>query len=170
MVRELVRRILICEANPHVGRLLSALIAAARERPPRLVRDAASASAMLGLESFEAILIDAAFPPQGGLALCRTLRALEGGPNWLCPVILMASDATQTLVESARDAGATEFLAKPLSPKALFDRLEAVRERPRNFIRAGTYVGPDRRRRTEDREAPERRKRAPRKVEIGRRD
>ena len=48
----------------------------------------------------------------------------------------------------ARDAGVTEFLVKPVSAKALVDRLRTVIERQRMFVRAESYTGPDRRRRT----------------------
>jgi hypothetical protein len=49
-------------------------------------------------------------------------------------------------VVSARDAGVTEFLAKPISAKALYQRILNVVANPRPFIRTKTYFGPDRRR------------------------
>ena len=49
-------------------------------------------------------------------------------------------------------------MAKPVSARALWQRIEAVLERPRAFIRCATYVGPDRRRRSDPNYAgPERR-------------
>jgi two-component system, chemotaxis family, chemotaxis protein CheY len=48
----------------------------------------------------------------------------------------------------ARDAGVTEFLAKPISAKALYNRILNVVAHPRPFIRTKTYFGPDRRRNT----------------------
>jgi len=50
-------------------------------------------------------------------------------------------------VVEARDAGVHEFLAKPLSAKGLYSRIRSIIERPRPFVRAGQYFGPDRRRR-----------------------
>jgi DNA-binding response OmpR family regulator len=50
-------------------------------------------------------------------------------------------------VMEARDAGVHEFLAKPISAKSIYARIRAIIERPRPFIRAGVYFGPDRRRR-----------------------
>jgi hypothetical protein len=49
---------------------------------------------------------------------------------------------------TARDAGVTEFLAKPISAKALYQRILNVVASPRPFIRTKTYFGPDRRRNT----------------------
>ena len=40
-----------------------------------------------------------------------------------------------------------ESIAKPLTAKSVLERLQAVIYRPRPFVRAGAYFGPDRRRR-----------------------
>jgi two-component system, chemotaxis family, chemotaxis protein CheY len=62
-------------------------------------------------------------------------------------------------VIAARDAGVTEFLAKPLSAKALYQRVLNVVANPRPFIKTKTYFGPDRRRNVkENYNGPERRK------------
>jgi hypothetical protein len=47
---------------------------------------------------------------------------------------------------AARDAGVTEFLAKPISAKGLYQRIVNVVANPRPFIKTKTYFGPDRRR------------------------
>ena len=49
-------------------------------------------------------------------------------------------------VIEARDAGVTEFLAKPISPKSLYTRVHSIVTRPREFVRTKSYFGPDRRR------------------------
>jgi DNA-binding response OmpR family regulator len=49
-------------------------------------------------------------------------------------------------VTTARDLGITEFLAKPISAQSLSQRVEELIERPRPYIRAGSYFGPCRRR------------------------
>ena len=46
----------------------------------------------------------------------------------------------------ARDSGITEFLVKPYTAKTLYDKIEAIIERPRNFVKADGFFGPDRRR------------------------
>ena len=47
---------------------------------------------------------------------------------------------------AARDAGVTEFLAKPISAKGLYQRIVNVLANPRPSIKTKTYFGPDRRR------------------------
>jgi DNA-binding response OmpR family regulator len=63
------------------------------------------------------------------------------------PVIMVTSQTRTENLILARDAGVTEVVAKPFSAKSLIDRIRAVVERPRQFVRVGTYFGPDRRRR-----------------------
>ena len=46
-------------------------------------------------------------------------------------------------VVAARDAGITEFLAKPISAKALYERILNVVANPRPFVKTKTYFGPD---------------------------
>jgi len=58
---------------------------------------------------------------------------------------------------AARDHGVTEFLAKPFTVQAFFDRLVSVIIRPRAFVDAESYFGPDRRRRQTTISGPDRR-------------
>jgi DNA-binding response OmpR family regulator len=61
-------------------------------------------------------------------------------------------------VLQARDAGVNEFIAKPVSVKTLMQRLVAVIESPRPYVRTEAYFGPCRRRRgAEEHRGPERR-------------
>jgi hypothetical protein len=50
-------------------------------------------------------------------------------------------------VEAARDAGVTEFLAKPVTVKGVGALLNSLLTNPRPFVRTQTFTGPDRRRR-----------------------
>lgn len=82
-----------------------------------------------------------------GVAFVRELRAKDGNPNREIPIIMMTGQPEQKQVMAARDAGATEFLIKPVSVITLEQRLEIVLEHPRPFVNGGGFVGPDRRRR-----------------------
>jgi len=94
------------------------------------------------------IFVDWCMAPVSGLDLVRRLR---GDPDSPCPFvpIVMCTGYTEMLhVMEARDAGVTEFLAKPVSADAVARRIEEVIRRPRNFVRADRFFGPDRRRLT----------------------
>jgi DNA-binding response OmpR family regulator len=72
-------------------------------------------------------------------------------------------------VTEARDAGVNEFLAKPISAKALYQRFASIIDNPRPFIRTKHYFGPDRRRQNlgPPRGTPERRKDSTDEVGVG---
>ena len=62
------------------------------------------------------------------------------------PLIMVTATATAAAILAARDAGVHEFLRKPYTARDLLRRLEAVTLRPRDWVEAVDYVGPDRRR------------------------
>ena len=62
------------------------------------------------------------------------------------PVIMITNEATVETIRAARDSGVHEFLRKPYSANDLFRRVENVVLKPRVWIDAQMYVGPDRRR------------------------
>jgi DNA-binding response OmpR family regulator len=80
------------------------------------------------------------------LAFCRALRRGHNDRIRRLPVILVTSNLTRQMVIDGRDAGVDEFLAKPISPAALKQRLEMVIETPRPFVDCDVFVGPCRRR------------------------
>ena len=59
---------------------------------------------------------------------------------------MMTGHSEKSRVYEARDAGVTEFVVKPITAKAILDRIHAVIMRPRDFVKHESYFGPDRRR------------------------
>ncbi len=88
--------------------------------------------------------------PVDGLEFVREVRTSEKSSNPFVPIIMITGHTEKHRVEAARDAGVTEFIAKPITAQSLFTRIAEIVERPRAFVRAETYFGPDRRRRTPD--------------------
>jgi response regulator RpfG family c-di-GMP phosphodiesterase len=80
------------------------------------------------------------------LKFVREMRRMEDDRIRRLPVVLVTSGLTRQLVISGRDAGVDEFLAKPISPLAMKQRLEMVVETPRPFVDCAVYLGPCRRR------------------------
>jgi DNA-binding response OmpR family regulator len=72
---------------------------------------------------------------------------------------MLTGHSERKRVMSARDAGVTEFMVKPISAKGLHQRIVNVIANPRRYIKTKTYFGPDRRRNSAPSYAgPERRK------------
>lgn len=85
--------------------------------------------------------------PENGLALIEWIRNSPESPDRMVPVIMLTANSEEDYVVQARDMGVTEFLAKPFNVEGLYRRLVAVIARPRSFVNADGYFGPDRRRR-----------------------
>jgi len=81
-----------------------------------------------------------------GLSFVRKLRKHEDDRLRRLPVVLITAGLTRQMVINGRDAGVDEFLAKPISPMAMKQRLEMVVETPRPFIDCNVFLGPCRRR------------------------
>lgn len=92
------------------------------------------------------IVCDLTMDPIDGIEFTKTLRTAPDSPGTYIPVIMMTGHTERSKVTAARDAGVNEFVAKPISVKTLLERLVAVIDRPRSFVRSNGYTGPCRRR------------------------
>jgi CheY-like chemotaxis protein len=103
-------------------------------------------------------IVDYKMEPMDGITLTKTIRRTLEPPLQTVPIVMLSAFTRKDLVASARDAGVTEYVSKPISIEALYLRIEEAVCRPRQFVIAETYCGPDRRRRGEEAYAgPERR-------------
>jgi CheY-like chemotaxis protein len=98
-------------------------------------------------ESFDPLFIVTEFDGPGidGTGFTRAVRRSA----FHCrrrPILVASGEARTSSVATARDAGAHEFLRKPFSAADLRRRVENVVLKPRPWIEAVGYVGPDRRR------------------------
>lgn len=93
------------------------------------------------------LITDHIMTPVDGLKLTRMIRLDADSPNPFLPVIMVTARTDIRHVVEARDAGVTEFLAKPVSARLVYCRVRTVIESPRPFVRAPSFFGPDRRRR-----------------------
>jgi len=143
-------RALIVEDNAHMRTLLRAVLNSAGIK---LIAEAASGQAALAVlreHKSDLVLSDLAMKPMDGLEFTRRVRNDEHSPNPFVPIIMITGHTEKYRVQAARDAGVTEFLAKPITAHNLFARIAEIVERPRAFVRCDNYFGPDRRRHIQD--------------------
>lgn len=98
-------------------------------------------------KNHDLIITDWLMEPYDGLDLIRFIRMNDDSPNKFVPIILMTGYSDQARVEIARDMGVTEFLMKPYSARDMYARIVQIVEKPRQFVDADEFFGPDRRRR-----------------------
>lgn len=97
--------------------------------------------------SLDMVFSDLVMTPINGLLLLRWIRAAKDSPNRMLPFMLISGAADEGYVNSARDLGVTEFVAKPFSVTSVYERILEVIDYPRQFVTTQNYFGPDRRRR-----------------------
>ncbi len=139
---------LIVEDNAHMRVLLRELLNTAGIRDVAEAGNGSAAITVLRERKCDLILSDMAMAPMDGIEFTRHVRTHETSPNPFVPIIMITGHTEKHKVEEARDAGVTEFLAKPITARNLYARIAEIVERPRAFVRAEDYFGPDRRRRT----------------------
>jgi two-component system, chemotaxis family, chemotaxis protein CheY len=138
---------LIVDDNSHMCALVKGILNALGVKNVVDAGDGADAFKELRHYSADIIICDWNMEPLDGLDFTRMVRTASDSPNPFVPIIMLTGHTEMNRVVEARDAGVHEFLAKPLSAKGLYSRIRSILERPRPFIRAGQYFGPDRRRR-----------------------
>jgi CheY-like chemotaxis protein len=139
--------ILIVDDNQYMRALLATLLRAfGIERVPE-AGDVNTALKELRTGSIDIVLTDLAMQPMDGIEFTKLLRRAGDSPAPFVPIVMITGHSDRPRVEAARDAGVSEFLVKPVTARALFDRLVAVIDAPRAFVRSSEFMGPDRRRR-----------------------
>src|ERR1700731_1869339 len=141
-------RFLVIDDNAHMRRILRTLLHGFGAREVYEAEDGAT-----GLEAFthfmpDIVLVDWVMPIFDGLELTQMIRQPGANANPYAPIIMLSGHSEKKRVVAARDAGITEFLAKPISAKSLYQRILNVVANPRPFVKTKTYFGPDRRRNT----------------------
>jgi len=112
-------------------------------------KDVAEAFVLVRRYAVDIAIIDYNLGFMDGVDLVKLMRTATDSPNPYLPVIMLTAHTEHYRVELARDAGITEFCAKPVTALDLYRKICEVIEHPRPFIRAGAYFGPDRRRHDE---------------------
>jgi CheY-like chemotaxis protein len=95
--------------------------------------------------AFDLILVDCDMPEEAGLIFVGDLRRDLESPNRFAPMLLVSGHTRPGSVARARDCGANFVVAKPITPKVMFDRVMWLARETRQFVDSEVYVGPDRR-------------------------
>ena len=139
-------RVLLVDDNQHMRAIVMTVLSGVGVAHIRETRDGAEALAALREWPADLAIVDFQMTPLDGVEFTRLVRNSPDSRNPYLPVIMMTGHSERTRVMDARDAGVTEFVAKPLTAKSVLERIHAVIYRPRPFVRTADYFGPDRRR------------------------
>ncbi len=143
---------LILDDNAHMRELMKAILAAFGMHHFYEAADSAAAMAKLDLGDVDIAFVDlkhGSTAHLGGIEFCRDVRKRPETEIRHLPLIVVTAYSELRYLKLAVDAGADEFLAKPVSAAAIARRINAVVEHRRPFISTQEFFGPDRRRRSD---------------------
>ena len=149
---------LVVDDNRHMRMLVKTILHALGSKNVVEAEDGADAFREMRTFPADIVICDWNMEPLDGLDFVRLVRTGKDSPNPFVPIIMLTGHTEMNRVVEARDAGVNEFLAKPISAKGLYGRIQSVIEKPRPFVRTKRYFGPDRRRKAMNYTGPERRK------------
>jgi PleD family two-component response regulator len=150
-------KFLIVDDNAFMRTIIRQVLSALHAEQVREASDGEDALQIMQTFAPDIIILDWEMKPMDGLEFTRKVRLSRDSPNVFTPIVMVSGHSERGRIVAARDAGVNEFVVKPISAKSLFDRIQAVIERPRPFVRLKSYFGPDRRRKTVGRGEEERR-------------
>ena len=88
------------------------------------------------------VILDWEMPLLNGPELVRIVRSPGVFPSPDIPIIMLSGHGERWRILESVKLGVNEFLCKPVSGKALFDRLISILLKPRESVRVGDYYGP----------------------------
>jgi DNA-binding response OmpR family regulator len=104
------------------------------------------AKEILATSQIDLVVVEALLGEEDAYDLVRNLRRRGlKDLNRFTPLIVLSAHTASGKVARARDCGANFFVAKPVSPRTLMERLLWVAKEDRQFVQTDTYSGPDRR-------------------------
>jgi two-component system cell cycle sensor histidine kinase/response regulator CckA len=120
-------RVLVVEDDAHARRALTAKL---HDRGHEVVEcvSGEQALALHAARPFPLLLLDWVLPGMDGLGLCRKLRSLNNKFNAVPVIVFTTARNSPYDLERGLDAGADDYLTKPIDPELLNTRL-AIAER-----------------------------------------
>ena len=138
-------KFLVVDDNLHMRHIVRGLLVGLGGRTVYEAEDGAGGLEALRTRAPDILIVDCVMPVLDGLELVRMIRRPDFRFNPLIPIIMLTGYPERQRVLQALAAGVDEFLCKPISAKALHDRILSVVERRRPFVQSKDYLGPDRR-------------------------
>jgi two-component system chemotaxis response regulator CheY len=143
-VQDLVHatRMLVVDDDYYMRKVIRSLLHA---NGIRTVYEASSGAA--GLESIltfapDVVILDWDMPDINGREFMRIVRSPLTFPMPAVPVVMLTGHVERETVIEAVRLGVNEVLCKPVSAKAIYQRIVAIRIKPRAMVRIGDYYGP----------------------------
>lgn len=124
-------RVLLVDDNRHMLMLMHRVLLAMRVRIIHEMLDASEAFRDLKHIAPDLILVDWVMEPLDGHEFIRKVRTDPASPCPNVPIIMVTGHTEEYRIKAAVAAGVNGFLAKPISPQAVYQRICSVLDDPR---------------------------------------
>jgi two-component system chemotaxis response regulator CheY len=135
-------RVLVVDDNPFMRNLVRNMLANLGVKKIHEAGDGIAALDMIRSLMPDVVILDWEMPLLTGPELVRIVRSPGAFPVPDIPIIILTAHGERWRIVEAAKLGVNEFLCKPVSAKALFDRLISILLKPRETVQLGEYYGP----------------------------
>lgn len=133
--------IYVLEDNAQTRRMICTVLRTLGVGNVRDSSDATTALAEIRHKVPAIVISDWEMAPMGGAEFLRHLRNESSGAAAKVPVIVLSAHANLAVIRGALEAGANQFLAKPVVPGKLLERIEFILNDHRQLVlKDGQYV------------------------------
>ncbi len=136
--------VLVVDDNEGMRTILLSLIRALGFPTIRLAENGDEARKLLPEVRPDMIIYSLKTPIKQGLDFLHWLRHDENNPYTAVPIIVVSGDTDQGSVKACLEAGVNQILARPVTGKAMANRIEHLILDQTPFVRTETYAGPKR--------------------------
>jgi two-component system, chemotaxis family, chemotaxis protein CheY len=135
-------RILIVDDEFYMRKVIRTLLLAMGVTNVHDAADGASGLTALSTLDPDVVILDWQMDGMNGPEFVRRVRSPGSFPYPNVPIVMLTGHSERSRVVEAMRLGVHEFLVKPVSGKALRERLVSVLLNPRPMLKRGAYYGP----------------------------
>jgi CheY-like chemotaxis protein len=134
--------VLIVDDNQYMRKMLRGILLAIGVKGLHEAEDGISGLELVRTLSPDVVILDWEMPLLNGPEFLRIVRSPGVFPTPNLPIIMLSGYCERWRVVEAARLGVNEYLCKPVSQQALYERLLLIVASPRASVRIGEYYGP----------------------------
>jgi DNA-binding response OmpR family regulator len=135
-------KILVVDDDQYMRKVVRTMLMAIGVKTVFEAPDGATGLEAIRRENPDLVIVDWEMPMIDGAQFVRMVRTPGEFPVPDIPIIMLSGHGDRWRVVEAARIGAHEYLLKPVSTKALQDRIVAIIGRPRPTVKLDGYYGP----------------------------
>lgn len=120
------RRVLVVDDDPVTQRIVGRILNSAGIGQIDVAAEGTEAAAMLREKPADLIICDLSMLPLGGVGFIKQLRRGDIGHDKDIPVLVLTNHRDLDSIREASEAGASDYLVKPIPKQALVERLRRL--------------------------------------------